>query len=95
MKTSKIGWTLLIVVWVISIMHLRHILRLDDESHDLLGGGGQGTTDLDFLVWQAGGERYYAIGVIIILLGISALIYGLLIRKKSRDVTSTARKTLS
>jgi len=80
MKTSKIGWTLLVVIWVISILHLRHMLRLDEPSV-LLGGGGQGTTDLDFLVWQVGGERYYAAGFIIILLGISVIIYRSLIRK--------------
>ena len=43
----------------------------------------------------ARGSLAYMVGTVVWVLGISVLIYVLLIRKKSQDGTSTARKTLS
>jgi hypothetical protein len=88
-----IGWALLINIWLWSILELRKILHLNPPDL-LMGGMGNGLTAIDFLEWRLG-ERNSAAGVIIILLGLSALIWVLLIRKKSRDGTSTARKALS
>src|SRR5258708_14717039 len=85
-----IGWTLLMLAWGICILHLHNIVVTPDV---LLGGMGNRMTAIDFLVAGVG-KVTYVVGVLIILLSISALIYVMLIKNASpEEVLTKGRRT--